>query len=57
MGKLVVVVALAVGADIGAVVVGAGVAANVTSSSYTLPLPLDCCLDLPFSLYVLSYSG
>ena len=39
---VVVVVYLAVGTDIGAVVVGAGVVATVTSRSYALPLPLDC---------------
>ena len=43
---MVVVVDLVVGAASGAVLVGAGVVAKVTSGSYALPLPLVCYLDL-----------
>jgi len=52
---VVVVVALAVGTSTGAVVVRAGVVAQVASSSYVLILPLACFLDLLFYLYVFPY--
>ena len=55
VGMLLVVVALAVGTATGAVVVSADVVAQVTSSSYVLPMPLACFLDLPFCLYVFPY--
>ena len=53
----VVVVALVVSAASGAVFVGAGVVAKVTSGSYVLPLPLVCSLDLASCLHVLPYTG
>ena len=55
VGMLEVVLALVVGTATGAVVVGAGVVAQVTSGSCVLSLSLPRFLDLPFCLYPFPY--